>query len=331
MDMKFLRTIGVASVLAAATALLVSMQVTRVDAGSTEGVWSEPVMVDPSQDGHGQPTDVSCASRNFCVLVDAAGFFSIYRHMAWSAPVTLDPGGEFTSIFDMSVSCVSNTFCVAVGSNASGPDSTGIASLFDGSSWSDPVIIDDFGLRDVSCTSLSFCYAVDSDGSVLNYDGTGWSTPRKIVRADEALNAVSCLSTFCMAVDDGGHGYTYGDGSWSRPTRPVKGAAIDVACLNGGRYKDCLIIDDLGRSHFWLGGVGMGAARGHGYQAASCHTEWFCMALMGGGRTRPFDGINWGERVTVDKGHPLSSVSCPSTRFCAAVDSDGRAIIYTGT
>src|SRR4051794_34112266 len=101
MDMKALRTTGIASGLATAAVLLASLHAVPADAVGSESSWGEPVLVDPSQDGHGRPTDVSCASHHLCVLVDAAGYFSI-RHGDWSEPETLDPHDAIHGIVDTS-------------------------------------------------------------------------------------------------------------------------------------------------------------------------------------------------------------------------------------
>ncbi len=48
-----------------------------------------------------------------------------------------------------------------------------VASMFDGSSWSAPVQIDDGVLVDVSCPTAGFCTALDGAGYVLNLHRAG--------------------------------------------------------------------------------------------------------------------------------------------------------------
>lgn len=69
-------------------------------------------------------------------------------------------------------------------------------------------------IGDLSCTSLSFCMAVDSGGNALDYDGTTW-TPQ-LIDTTGTLNAISCGSTdFCVAVDSSGGALVYSSGSWN--------------------------------------------------------------------------------------------------------------------
>ena len=78
------------------------------------------------------------------------------------------------------------------------------ASASTPSTWLSPTLIDGGeGLSSVSCTSTTFCMAVDSGGDALRYNGSTWSSPSAIV-SGEGLTSVSCTSTssaFCIAVD----------------------------------------------------------------------------------------------------------------------------------
>jgi hypothetical protein len=58
-------------------------------------------------------------------------------------------------------------------------DGHGGALTYDGSSWSDAVRIDPYGLASVSCPSAGFCAAVEGLG-LLTYDGSAWSAPENI-------------------------------------------------------------------------------------------------------------------------------------------------------
>jgi hypothetical protein len=55
-----------------------------------------------------------------------------------------------------------------------------------------------------SCTSETFCAAIDEDGSVITFNGSSWSEPQRIDRSGE-LNSISCASpSFCVATDSNG-------------------------------------------------------------------------------------------------------------------------------
>jgi len=98
-----------------------------------------------------------------------------------------------------SVSCVSTTFCMAVGN---------LIASWNGTSWS---IVpgapgSQLGLGSVSCVSTSFCMAVGSYGAE-SWNGSTWSmVPTPPVGTPyyaPVLNSVSCVSaTSCVAVGE---------------------------------------------------------------------------------------------------------------------------------
>ena len=81
------------------------------------------------------------------------------------------------------------------------PNNSG-SYVYNSGTWSGPVDTGLFGASPPSCTSSTFCVAVDLDGNVATYNGTSWSAPAAI-DPGVVLNAVSCASsTFCVAIDD---------------------------------------------------------------------------------------------------------------------------------
>jgi hypothetical protein len=63
----------------------------------------------------------------------------------------------------------------------------------------------------VSCSSASFCAAVDSDGRAVIWDGRGWSAPRPVDPRGGGLTAVSCLARrYCVATDFDGQTISFG-------------------------------------------------------------------------------------------------------------------------
>jgi hypothetical protein len=158
----------------------------------------------------------------------------------WSMPLTtLPPGGGFTS-----VSCISDTFCVASGGGTSGngndlTSGSGVAVSWDGAAWSDPSVyypapsgaaVTAPLLPAISCTSGPSCVIADGSGHLSEGDGTHWSSPNPIPPApplpanpsdpgpsspDSRSIAVSCPApSLCGLVDNTGHTYTLRDGSW---------------------------------------------------------------------------------------------------------------------
>ncbi len=173
-------------------------------------------------------------------------------------------------------------------------DDTGNATTYDGTTWSAPIAIDTrLRLSDVSCPSTSFCTAVDDHGFAMTFDGTHWSAPVAIDPGGRPM-AISCPSaTFCVSVGFGGGATTYDGTSWSTPTSVAPHLA-DVSCPTAGH---CVAID----------------FDGHAYS---------------------FDGTTWSASTTIatfSVGMAMSAVSCATTTFCVAGDNSGYAYTYDGT
>jgi hypothetical protein len=146
-------------------------------AGAAPTQWSVTHVPKPVDGYSGILSGVSCTRSTFCVSVgrygNAAGgqpLIESWNGTAWSVIPSPNPGSGSDNGFD-SVSCVSRTFCVAVGGyNAT---TRGVANLIEpwnGTSWSvtsNPNAgSGDNGLQGVCCTSSTFCEAVGGyDGS----------------------------------------------------------------------------------------------------------------------------------------------------------------------
>jgi hypothetical protein len=110
------------------------------------------------------------------------------------------------------IDCVSQTFCVAVGtsSESDSSDSFDLIDEFDGTSWTaedapnpNPVDIPQPELAGVSCTSDTSCVALGM-GFAAVLDGTTWSiepVPSPSGATQIGLGGISCVSaTFCTGV-----------------------------------------------------------------------------------------------------------------------------------
>ncbi len=74
--------------------------------------------------------------------------------------------------------------------------------------------------RHHTCTSATFCVAVGASGYATIYNGSSWSDPRGTSRTGRTIDAVSCFSSsFCVAVDTTGYATIYNGTSWS--TLPI--------------------------------------------------------------------------------------------------------------
>jgi Bacterial Ig domain len=179
--------------------------------------WSAPIAAPP---GRG----LSCASTSFCVIADLGdGAWAYDGDTSSEIPIA---GTIASPTYEpQSVSCATATFCVA------GLDS-GIASIYNGTSWSPSDIDGTIRIDSVSCPSVNFCVAFDDKGDALTYNGTSWSDPAH-VSGVATFPSVSCPSvTFCVVADGGGNVAIYSTLS-TTVLLPSDGATVSA-----GQYLD---------------------------------------------------------------------------------------------
>jgi hypothetical protein len=63
----------------------------------------------------------------------------------------------------------------------------------------------------------------------------------------------------------------------------------------------------------------------------SCASTTFCIADVGGGQVRQFNGTSWSAPVPIDDPDVGFRLSCPTATFCVAIDSAERALYFNGT
>ncbi len=239
----------------------------------------------------------------------------------WSAPLTaLPPGGGFSS-----VSCISDTFCIAAGGGAGDADAlgttgSGVTVSWDGAAWSDPSVYypaPAIGqptaplLPAIACTDGPLCVIVDGSDQVSSGDGTNWAPPSPLPTASALLQgnpvdpgsghpgsrdaAVTCSGpTFCAAVDNTGHAESLVAGSW----------------VDAGAF----------------GTEGVALYEG-GLVGITCPTSSMCRAVVGT-TVLDWDGTAWSQEATPwttsvpagSGGTPqAAAIVCPSTTLCAIV------------
>jgi hypothetical protein len=243
----------------------------------------------------------------------------------WSqALTTLPPGGGFSS-----VSCISDTFCIAAGGGTGGQGGSATAGSgatvsWDGASWSEPSVylpapttgpVTAPVLPAISCTSGPTCVIVDGSDHVSTGDGTNWASasplspgpplppdPAEPSRGQAAWRdaSVSCPSPkFCAVVDNTGHAYTMRNGDWLA-TQSLGRPAADGATT----------------SLYQPGTVGV-----------SCPTSSSCVAVVGtsvldwNGTTWSIESSPWTPALAA--GSTAAAISCPTTTLCAIVSGTG--------
>jgi hypothetical protein len=304
--------------------------------------WGAATHLDYSQGGE-DPTSVSCPSARFCMAVLESGYAAMYDGTMWSQPTGLSSSaGEPDS-----VSCPTVSFCMAIDARDSS------AFLFNGSTWSsapsinDPVPSTQTGMASVSCSSPSFCAAVDNGSNAFTFNGISWS-PATVIDPGNELSTVSCPSTsFCAAVDYGPNVVTFNGTSWSKPSAIDPGSYLQAVSCASASF--CVAIDRKGNALTFNGstwsvpvnadpnGLSMGEG-GVSWPVVSCPTSNFCAAVDGGGgNVVTFDGSSWSAPVNIDSEAAssdrgpvlifLMSVYCLSAMFCVVGDSIGDAFV----
>lgn len=180
---------------------------------------------------------ISCVSSTFCMSVGAVGDKNQPSGTApadeWNgstwAPTSLPvPTNEkpATSGQPVSVSCSSNTFCLAIGFLP--PKNAIFVDRWDGSTWSSLPGPPSMVPYDVDCLSTEACIVVganDGTPQTIEWNGATWTTMPNTAVGVGTLASVSCADiSACMAVgsnDDGTLASERWDGSnWSDVSIP---------------------------------------------------------------------------------------------------------------
>jgi hypothetical protein len=306
---------------------------------------------------------VSCPTSSFCMGLDeASGSALRWNGTSWSAPVRVETGAFLDAGYDMHLSCVSASFCLAVDANGNsfgydgtswsaassiGLDATAVScatptfcmatargqsAVFNGSAWAAPATISNVDqIESVSCPSDTFCLAVSAVGLAYTHSTSGWSASADAA-APIPLLQVSCAdTTFCVAVSNTGRAYFY-NGSWSGPAILNASGSMDgVTCPLGGTF--CLALSD-GSYYTTSDGTTWSAAtwlETGKPSVGSCASVTSCM-VTDGSSVFVLTGTTW--KQSTAPGGPLHgftySVSCPTATFCLAVDWSGAYLVYNG-
>ena len=258
---------------------------------------------------------VSCSSSTDCRASDSVGAVVSFDGSHWSSPVQVESYGPTI------ISCSAAGTCGLIKESQAFTGATAV--MFDGTSWGSPQIVDlpPGGLSDLSCTSASFCMAVDVGGYALAYDGTNWSTPAQI-DGGIWLTGVSCTGpSFCVAVDYFGRAITFDGTAWSTPVSVVAHELLSVSCVSSSF---CAAVGLDGAVTFngstWTAPV----LPDIGLSSVSCASATSCVAANGLASVATFDGAHWsGMQSTGVVTSDVSDVSCPTTSYCLLAGYQG--------
>lgn len=156
--------------------------------------------------------DVSCSSSTECMAVgyyrNSSGTYvnyaSLWKGGVWTEQPIPNTAGATQSILE-DVSCVSSTFCTAVGWINTGNGSKPVVLGWNGSTWSLKTPARASGtLYGVDCVSASFCAAVGGQLTTEVWNGTKWtsqSAAKPVESSGGYLEGVSCTTSgSCTAV-----------------------------------------------------------------------------------------------------------------------------------
>jgi hypothetical protein len=222
---------------------------------------------------------------------------------AWAADGAAAPAfsatGPATHDYLSGVSCVSGSFCMAVGGFASPAGNRfALAEAWNGASWRVLDSAEAAGfLATVSCPSVSFCMAV-GDTSAEAWNGSTW----RVVKApptgtDQALSCAT--ASFCVAV----------------PGTTVS----NVAEQWNGRAWHLMNMSGDGCTLFFCGLYGVSCPRAHQCMAVGTDTNHAGNVVLG--TALQWNGATWRDTIPASLAHNagLATISCPGASSCLAI------------
>jgi hypothetical protein len=268
---------------------------------------------------------------------------------AWQLQHAVAPSGATYNVLS-GISCVSASFCEAVGTHFDSADNQDIlAETWNGQSWtiqSAPNPANPFGSPDdnslykVSCVSPQFCEAVGAGATgalTLLWNGTSWALQTRPGASDVDPQQLSCASTtFCLASDAYGHVDTWDGTSWSAGPAITGLTFVGSISCQSATFCEAVGASNTGPAAAAWNGTSWTAQSVAGpvstvLNSVSCTTPSSCEAAgeVGGSNgeettmAESWDGSAWtiqsisGPSTT--QGSQLTGVSCTSAASCTAV------------
>lgn len=296
---------------------------------------------------------VSCVTARFCVGVGGDRGFGgshltlaeVWHGRKWAVMPTPTPAGTGYGTFLRAVSCVSVSWCMAVGQYDSKQGTFTLAEMWNGQSWS-IVSPQPAGqsLGAVWCVSASYCLAVGGQ-AVQEWNGSIWQVVTPTSPPGSVFSGVTCRSaSYCLVV--GGTGSapladTFNGSTWQQSTiaSPEPGAALSAAactspvrCVAVGQNAAGDVSQAFGMAAYWNGHSWAVSRLGpvDGLSSVSCRVIGACIAV--GGYLNPGDtqaGLaeqqHHGKWTAISPAPPspgvnsLTTVSCAAATACMAV------------
>jgi hypothetical protein len=271
---------------------------------------------------------VSCPSSGFCMAIDGQ-LNTVFEYTAgsWDGGHLLPIGTDTASNF-VNVSCTSTQFCMAlVGTDAgelyytwNGTSWSSASTPFDASANGHVVSL--------TCTSASFCLETDAIGQALVFNGVTWSSPVVVdnYNAEPVLySACAGTPTNCVAVDEFDNSYQSSDGvTWTSAVnlKPSTGLS-GVSSLTCATATLCVAGDGLGDTSTYAVPPGSGKPALSGTPTVG-HALTLTHAAVA---TSPvWYADDWRRCSGPDSGCSLSPISKSSTTYTLATADTGKYI-----
>lgn len=261
------------------------------------------------------------------------------------------------------VSCPTNEFCVATGSDSLVATSTnpsggpgawrtfhpGGSADLEVPSGGGGIVTPGWQIRGVSCPTAGLCVGVSFDDRVFSStDPAGGADTWKVVRRSGEkephthMTGISCPSpSLCVAVAYGSKIVTSTDptGDASAWTEIELEDRFDFRGVSCAAVTFCAAVDNegsivtssnpTGPASAWVSAGRPGGTAG--LNGISCPSSKLCVTGNAGQMitsTDPADPSSW-RAATAGTGLPVKGVSCPTFSACAAVDNNADAIVST--
>ena len=295
-----------------------------------EGSW---VTVGNPFGGDFYAASLNCLPTTVCYAETGDGEAAIFADGA-QVGATSEPFSGIGSVFYASMACATESDCIStalieVGTYPFEHD-VNYLSGFDGTGWS-PIDGDfyDTKVGPSSCPTDSLC-ASNSDGSVVFFDGTSWSTPVNPFSDDlesgDLVEGVQCESaTFCMATSVDGFSSVFNGTSWTSPVQ-----VGNPTCLAGGFCYSTssgaggeISTYDSGGWSLPVNPFSSDGQPSDDIESATCVSASLCFASSQDGLASTFDGSSWSSAT--DPYAPtggLYTLTCVNSDQCG---SDGGA------
>ena len=295
----------------------------------------------PVVSSEGVATNLSCTRGGFCLVVGFTGQTAVWNGSSWHVAPRVSRRVAFVS----GVSCVTSSFCVAIGASSTMARTVDYTITWTGSSWQAPVrLYTDVGeegeydvVHGVSCTSTNFCMTLGNVGSFV-WDGSQWSKRDGATGGTDGNGVLSCASSsFCANIHDNLPDYWNGSSwRWSSGNAESLGNAIPrdngfMSELSCATASFCVAVGTLTKPLIWDGYTWLYSTvsgRAPALTSVSCTNPSFCVATSSTtGVALEWDGASWRPTSALGLGRLPTVVSCATTNRCLALTDKGASAV----